>query len=58
MQAVHNNNKYPGCVFFIGNLMACVSHFEMKSPIYEKFIKKNTCTCTNNMLENGLMYVY
>ena len=24
--------------------------------LYKKFIKNNECTCTNNMLENGVMY--
>ena len=37
--------------------MTCVGHNEIKSPIYEKFIEKNRCIHTNNMLKNGLMYL-
>ena len=38
--------------------MTCVGHYEIKPPIYEKFIEKNKCIRTNDMLENGLMYLY
>ena len=33
----------------------CMGHYEIKSPIYEKFLEKNECIHTNNKLENGLM---
>ena len=38
--------------------MMCMGHYEIKPPIYEKFIEKNKCIHTNDMLENGLMYLY
>ena len=33
-------------------------HYEIKPPIYKKFLKKNKCIHSNNMLENGLIYLY
>ena len=30
----------------------------MKPSIYEKFIGKIRCTCTNNMLKYGFKYLY
>ena len=38
--------------------MVCVGPYENQSPIYETFIEKNKCIHTNNILENGLMYLY
>ena len=35
-----------------------MGHYEIEPPMYEKFIKKNKCLCTNNKPENGLMYLY
>ena len=35
-----------------------VSHNEIKPPIYEKFIEKNKCIHTIDMLENGLVNLY
>ena len=35
-----------------------MGHYENRPPIYEKVIEKNKCICTNDMLENGLMYLY
>ena len=43
----------PGGGLFVGNLRTCASHYEIKLPIHEKFIKKNKCICTNNMLDSG-----
>jgi hypothetical protein len=31
--------------------MMCVGHNEVKRPIYENFIEKNPCKCTNYRLE-------
>ena len=39
-------------------LMTCMGHYGIKPPTYEKFIMKNHCIRTNNMLKNGLMYLY
>ena len=36
----------------------CVGHYEINPPIYEKLIEKNKCICTNDKLENGLIYLY
>ena len=38
--------------------MTCMGSYEIKRPIYKKFIKLNKCILTNAMLENGLMYLY
>ena len=38
--------------------MTCVGDYQIKHPIYKKFIEKEIYTCTNGMLENGLMYLY
>ena len=35
-----------------------MDNYEIKVPIYKKFMEKNKCICTNGMLENGLMYSY
>lgn len=43
---------------FTGNLMTCVGDYEIKPHAYITFIKKNKCICTDNMLENELMYLY
>ena len=43
---------------FLVTLMMCMGHYEIISPIYKIFIKKNNYICSNNMLENGLMYAY
>ena len=36
----------------------CKGLYEIKPPIYEKFIENNKCIHTKGMLENGLMYLY
>ena len=38
--------------------MTFVDHYENKTHVYEKFVKKNKCVRTNSVLENGLMYLY
>ena len=38
--------------------MTRMNHYEIKPPIYKKFIMKNKCICTNDMLENGHTYLY
>ena len=38
--------------------MTCMGHYEIKPPIYEKFIKENKCICANGMLENEHMSLY
>ena len=43
---------------FIRHIYDVVGHYEIKPPIYEKFMKNKKCICTNGMLENGLMYLY
>ena len=35
--------------------MMYMGHYEMKPLIYGKFMKRNKCIHTNNMLENGFM---
>ena len=35
-----------------------MGHYEVKLPIYEKFIEKNNDIRTNDILENELMYLY
>ena len=37
---------------------SCVGHYEIKPPIYKKFIEKNKHTRAYGRLENGLMYLY
>ena len=39
-------------------LMTYMSHYEIKSPMYKKFIEKKKCIHIIGMLENGLMYFY
>ena len=38
--------------------MTCMGHYEIKHPIYKKFIEKNKCMQINGRLENGLVYLY
>ena len=38
--------------------MMCVGDYEIKPPLYKNFIEKMKCICTNDRLENGLMYLY
>ena len=38
--------------------MMCMGDYEIKPPIYDKFIEKNECIRTNGRLENRLMYLY
>ena len=39
--------------------MKHMGHYEiMKLPVYERFVEKNKYIHFNNMLENGLMYLY
>jgi hypothetical protein len=38
--------------------MMCMGHYGIKPPIYMYFMEENECICTNNKLENGLMYLY
>ena len=38
--------------------MTCVGRYEIKPPIYEKFVKKNNCIRTTNKLENEFMYLH
>ena len=38
--------------------MMCMGHYEIKPPIYKIFVEKNKCLHTNDMLENGLVYLY
>ena len=33
--------------------MTCMGHYEIKSPIYEKFIEQNKCVRTSNRLKIG-----
>ena len=35
-----------------------MGHYEIKPPMYEKFMEKNKCIHTNGMLESRLMYLY
>ena len=35
-----------------------MGRYEIKPSIYKKFIKKNNCICTNNKLENNVLYVF
>jgi hypothetical protein len=44
--------------FFIETYMTCMGDYEIKLLIYKEVIKNNKCICTNNRLENGLMYLY
>ena len=46
-------NNFLGGWLFIG-----VGHYEIKLPIYIKFIEKNNYTHTNGMLENRLVHIY
>ena len=36
--------------------MMCMAHYELKPAMYERFVEKNKCIRTKDMLENGLMY--
>ena len=38
--------------------MTCVGHYEIKPPIYDRFVEKKKCVRTNGILENGLMHFY
>ena len=38
--------------------MTCLGHYEIKPPMYEKFIWKNKCICIDGRLENELTYLY
>ena len=38
--------------------MMCDGQYELKLPIYEKFMELNKCVRTKGILENILMYLY
>ena len=38
--------------------MMCMRGYEIKPPIYEKFLEEYKFARNNNRLENGLKYLY
>jgi len=38
--------------------MMCMSHYEMKPCVYEKFVEEKECIRTNGMLVNIFVYLY
>ena len=38
--------------------MTCMGHYEFNHLIYKKSIEKNYNISANDVLENGLMYLY
>ena len=40
-----------GMGLFIGNLMMCVSDFEMEPPTHKNFVEQNECIRTNSRLK-------
>ena len=49
---------YQGVDSSLDTGMTWVGHCGIKTPMYEKYIAKNKCICTNDRLENDLMYLY
>ena len=49
---------FPKGGVFMGNLNDCVGHYEIKPPIYKKFIEEKQFIRTNGMLKDVVMYLY
>ena len=54
----HNHLRVLGGGLFIGDLNDIYGSLGNQTPYIHMYINKNKCICTNDMLKNGLMYLY